>query len=72
MRRILYLAMLVLVGCQNLVGPRERRANPSRVDAPGLTISDQKRQGRDKLAIPEMSKAMVPRDYSDFTGPYNP
>lgn len=73
MRRTLYLVVLFLIGCQNIVGPRERRAdNNKRTDAPGLTISEQKRKGRDKLALPESSKALVPRDYSDFTGPYNP
>jgi hypothetical protein len=72
MRRILYTAVLFLVGCQNVVGPRERRADNSRPDVRGVPTSEQKKRGRDKLALPESSKALVPRDYSDFTGPYNP
>jgi hypothetical protein len=72
MCRILYAAVLFLVGCQNVVGPRERGPDRISPDCRGLTISDQKRLGRDVLALPESSKALVPRDYSDFTGPYNP
>lgn len=72
MRHLLYLGLILLVGCQNTVGPRERSATPAKLDSKHLTISEQKQRGRDRLALPENSKALVPRDYSDFAGPYNP
>jgi hypothetical protein len=72
MRRLLYVSVLFLVGCQNTVGPRERGTVRLSPDCPGLSIEEQKKVGRDRLALPETSRALVPRDYSDFTGPYNP
>jgi hypothetical protein len=72
MYRVLYLAVVFLVGCQNVVGPRERRNDPVKIDSPYLTIDEQKQLGRDRLAWPEPNKAFVPRDYSDVTGPYRP
>jgi hypothetical protein len=72
MRRSLLLAVLFLAGCQNVVGPMQRAELRLSPDCPGLTIPEQKRLGRDVLALPETNKALVPRDYSDFTGPYNP
>ena len=70
MRWILYLSVMLLAGCQNVVGPRERRADTLRVDDPRLTIEEQRQLGRDRLALPETSKTLIPRDYSDFAGPY--
>jgi hypothetical protein len=63
------MGLLLLAGCQNVVGPREHRADPVKVDDPRLTISEQQRQGRDRLALPEMSPNVAPRTYSDFLGP---
>lgn len=70
MRWILYAGMVFLVGCQGVVGPRDRRGDTTRVDNPYLTLDEQKQLGRDRLALPESSKTLVPRDYSDFGGPY--
>jgi hypothetical protein len=72
MRRLLLLSLIVVAGCQNVVGPREHSAAPVRVDHPCLTIDEQKQLTRDRLALPESSRAFVPRDYSDFAGPYGP
>ncbi len=70
MRRTLCLVVLFLVGCQGVVGPREHRFDPVQVDDPRLTIEEQKRLGRDRLALPEQSRTIAPRAYSDFLGPY--
>jgi hypothetical protein len=72
MRRMLYLSLFFLVGCQNLIGPRDRRGDTSRPDLPWLPIEEQKQLGRERYALPETSRNLVPRDYSDFTGPHNP
>ncbi len=68
--RTLYLVVLLLVGCQGTVGPRERRGDPTPVDVPTLPIDEQKRRGRDRLALPEQSPTIAPRAYSDFLGPH--
>ena len=72
MRWLLYIAVVFLAGCQGTVLPRDRSFESTRVDNPCLTIAEQKQRSRDRLALPETSKLLVPRDYSDFTGPYNP
>jgi len=71
MRWLLYTAVVFLVGCQGVVRPRERSFESTRVDNPCLTIAEQKQRSRDRLALPESSKLLVPRDYSDFSGPFN-
>ena len=69
MRRTLCLMVLTLVGCQGVVGPRERPPEALQVDDPRLSIPEQKRLGRDRLALPEQSQPIAPRTYSDFLGP---
>jgi hypothetical protein len=59
--------VLLLTGCQ-AVGPRERRTIPGVVDDPRLTISDQERKGRDRLAFPDTSPTAGPRTY--FESPW--
>jgi hypothetical protein len=70
MRRILMISVLLLAGCQGVSGPRDRRGDQYLPDNPALTIDQQKQLGRDRLALPETSKTLIPRDYSDFAGPY--
>jgi hypothetical protein len=72
MRSLLCLSVVLLAGCQNVLGPKYRNYESTRVDNPCLTTEEQKRRARDRLALPESSKLVVPRDHSDFTGPYNP
>jgi hypothetical protein len=70
MRRLLLLGALLLTGCQNLAGPFQHRANPVQVDDPRLTIDEQKRLGRDRLALPEWGN-VAPKTYSEMLpGPY--
>jgi hypothetical protein len=64
MRRILLISFLLLIGCQGITGPRERRAHPVRVDDPCLTIQQQEQRGRDRLAIPDPPK-VAPPTYDD-------
>ena len=52
MRSLLLVAVLTLAGCQGVVGPFARPAIPARVDDPRLTIAEQQRNGRDRLAYP--------------------
>ena len=53
-----------------MVGPRQRPPESLQVDDPCLTIPEQKRLGRDRLALPEQSPTIAPRTYSDFLGPH--
>jgi hypothetical protein len=65
MRRLWCLGILLLAGCQ-LVGPRERRYQTSRVDDPRLTLEEQERRKRDRLALPDQN--LGPRTYMEYPG----
>ena len=69
MHRLLLVGVLLLAGCQNVVGPREHRDMPLHVDDPCLSIGEQQRNGRDRLAIPDPTVA--PRTYSELPRGYD-
>ncbi len=64
MHRILLASLLVLCGCQGIVGPAQRRALNDRVDHPCLTIDEQERKAHSRLAYPE-GPAYGPRTYAE-------
>ncbi|MFL5245394.1 MAG: hypothetical protein ACJ8FY_25135 [Gemmataceae bacterium] len=66
MRRLCLLSILLLAGCQGLVGPRQRRDNPQPVNDPSLTMDEQQRRTRDRLALPEPSTDLAPRTYTEI------
>jgi hypothetical protein len=70
MRRILFIGIVLLAGCQGVSGPRDRLGDTRRPDNPALTIEQQKQIGRDRIALPETSTTLVPRGSADFTAPY--
>ena len=55
MHRTLLVLLLACAGagCQTVVGPFQRWARSGRVDDPSLTIEEQERRGRERLAYPE-------------------
>ncbi len=57
--RLWLIGILCLTGCQNTVGPFQSRP-PQRVDDPLLTIGEQQRRGRDRLALPEEGAGVAP------------
>jgi hypothetical protein len=63
MHRIILAGVLVLAGCQNVLGPFAPRT-PQRVDDPLLTINEQKNRGRDRLALPEESPNVAPPPFA--------
>lgn len=67
MRRLLWIGVLLLSGCQ-LVGPRERKFVNERVDDPRLTLEEQERRKRELLALPEQSPNFGPRTYMEYPG----
>jgi hypothetical protein len=69
MHRIILIGILLIAGCQNVTGPFQHR-EPQRVDDPLLSIGEQKRLGRDRLAIPEDSAGVTPPAYVDRPGPH--
>ena len=69
MRRVFLLGALLLAGCQNFVGPFQNRT-PQRVDDPMLSIDEQQRRGRDRLALPEDQSGLSPRTYTDRADPH--
>jgi hypothetical protein len=65
MRRFIVLGLILLAGCRSVIGPFEHR-DPQRVDDPLLTIGEQERRGRDRLALPESSPTVAPRTDVNF------
>jgi hypothetical protein len=65
MHRIGLLGLLLLAGCQGLVGPRQRALQPERIDDPRLTIPEQEARGRDRLGTPQASWEAGPRTYAE-------
>lgn len=68
MRRLYLVGLLFLAGCQNVMGPFEHR-KPERVDDPLLSISEQQRRGRDRLALPDDS-VLAPSTGVTTPGPH--
>jgi hypothetical protein len=54
-----FLVALSLSGCHNVIGPFAH-GPVERVDDPCLTISEQKREGRARLALPVESPLVAP------------
>lgn len=63
MRKYCWLGLLLLAGCQGVVGPRERRLNPVQVDDPRLSTERQERRAREQLANPQDDPAVGPPTY---------
>lgn len=62
MRSLIVTGLLLLAGCQGVVGPVQRSQAPClpQVDDPRLPIAEQERRGRDRLALPETSPTVAP------------
>ncbi len=68
MRRVVLLVAVLSAGCHNVVGPLGHRT-PQRVDDPCLSIREQEREGRARLALPEESPAVGPNSGVEIPGP---
>ena len=66
MRRLYLAGVLLLAGCQHIVGPLQR--TPQQVDDPLLTIGEQQRRGRERLALPVESGNVAPSSGAQFRG----
>jgi hypothetical protein len=66
MRRIVWVGLFVLAGCQGIQGPLQRRCRPELIDDPRVSVSEQEMRGRDRLALPEPSMNVAPRTYAEF------
>ena len=67
MRRLFVLSVLLAAGCGNVVGPFARR-EPERVDDPRLSIPEQERRGRVRLAFPDEDPHVATGNYGIFGG----
>jgi hypothetical protein len=68
MRRTVLLLAVLMAGCHNVSGPFEHRT-PERVDDPSLSIREQEREGRARLALPVESRAVGPNSGVEIPGP---
>jgi hypothetical protein len=62
------IGLLLVAGCQNISGPFSPRP-PARVDDPLLPITEQKRVGREYLALPEDNTNLAPQGAARPNGP---
>lgn len=67
MRCLWILAILMLAGCQNTVGPFQAR-QPTRVDSPYITLSEQEARARNRWALPDESHKVAPPSGNEFLG----
>jgi hypothetical protein len=68
MRRSVLLLAFLTVGCHNVINPFEHRT-PARVDDPCLSIGEQEREGRARLALPQESREVGPNSGVEIPGP---
>jgi len=64
MHRLLLVGVLVLAGCQGVVGPVQRTAITDPIDDRRLSIDEQKQRERDRLALPDASPTVGPQTYA--------
>lgn len=64
----LAVGLVVLMGCNRFLGPREVR-QLGRPDAPGYTIEEQQRRGRERLTVIEDDFRIGPKTYADRPSP---
>lgn len=57
MRKLCLLGLLMLTGCQGTTGPFQPRG-AGRVDDPRLPITEQQREARDRLALPDENRPL--------------
>lgn len=67
MRRLFLAGMLFLTGCHNVIGPFGYR-KPERPDDPLLSITEQQRRVRDRLALPDDTPTVAPRTKVEAPG----
>jgi hypothetical protein len=53
MRQFLLVGLVLLAGCESLMGPRKRVMAPEKVDPPCMPIPEQQYRARDRLAYPD-------------------
>jgi hypothetical protein len=69
-KRLLILMMLIVVtGCRNIEGPRYHKEHPEKIDSAVYNIDEQKRRGRELIALPEASQNVAPKTGIDTYGP---
>jgi hypothetical protein len=66
MRQTLLAGLIFLAGCQGVVGPAKRTTLQDSVDDPRYTIDEQKVRARDRVGLPDGSRAVGPATDADF------
>jgi predicted small lipoprotein YifL len=65
---MLVLGVIALTGCGRFSGPLETRQLP-RADAPGYTIEEQQKRGRERNSVTEDDFRIGPKGYIDRVSP---
>ena len=68
-RLFVFIAIIVTTGCRNLEGPKYHKEHPEKIDSPVYNIDEQKRRGRELIALPDASQNVAPKTGIDTYGP---
>lgn len=68
--RILVITSLIMAsGCKSWEGPRYHKEHPEKIDDTKYSIDEQKRRGRELIALPEGNQNFAPKTGIETYGP---
>ena len=68
-RLFVFIALIVATGCRTLEGPKYHKEHPEKIDSPIYNIDEQKRRGRELIALPDASQNVAPKTGIETYGP---
>ena len=68
-RLFVFIALILATGCRNLEGPKYHKEHPEKIDSPVFNIDEQKRRGRELIALPDASQNVAPKTGIETYGP---
>ncbi len=69
LRIFIILSLIFAPGCKSWEGPRYHKEHPEKVDDTKYNIDEQKRRGRELIALPEGSQNFAPKTGIETYGP---
>jgi hypothetical protein len=64
-----FIAIITAFGCRNLEGPKYHKEHPEKIDSAVYNIDEQKRRGRELIALPDASQNVAPKTGIETYGP---
>ena len=64
-----FIALITAFGCRNLEGTKYHKEHPEKIDSAVYNIDEQKRRGRELIALPDASQNVAPKTGIETYGP---